>query len=176
MSVGDFFMDITRLMIPGLLVAGTVYMLLTKYFYNENRRRLYELKMHNQNAALPIRLQAYERLTILLERMLVNNLILRVTQAGMTASDLHSALLAEIRAEFEHNLSQQLYITPELWNMIKGAKEETIKMINIAYSGLHSDSSVLDLSKAIFEISMRDDYPPAYKVLLHLKKEALDIF
>ena len=169
-------MEITRLMLPGLLVAGTVYFLLSKYFYNENRRRLYELKMNNQRDVLPIRLQAYERLTILLERMMVNNLILRVTKPGMDAEDLHASLLVELRAEFEHNLSQQLYVTPDLWNMIKHTKEETIKMINMSFARLPDGASALDLSKAVFELSMRDDYPPAYKTLLYLKKEATDLF
>ncbi len=99
MSIGDFFMEITKFMLPGILVAGTVFFLLNKYFANENRKRLYEMKINNQKAALPIRLAAYERLTILLERMSANNLILRVIEPGMSASNLHAALLTEIRAE-----------------------------------------------------------------------------
>ena len=176
MSIGDFFMEITKFMLPGILVAGTVFFLLNKYFANENRKRLYEMKINNQKAALPIRLAAYERLTILLERMSANNLILRVIEPGMSASNLHAALLTEIRAEVEHNQSQQLYISVELWNMIKYAKEETIKMINISLATIPPGSSAVDLSKVIFEFSMKEDYPPSYKALLYLKREALDLF
>jgi hypothetical protein len=176
MSVGDFLMDITRLMIPGIMVAGTVFVLLSKYLTSEQRQRLYEIRLKNQKDALPIRLQAYERITILLERMAVNNLILRVNEAGMDAADLRNALLMDIRAEFEHNFSQQLYISADVWSHIQNAKEETIRLINFAFAKLPKGSSALDLSKSIFELSIADDYPPFYKALLYLKKEVSELF
>ncbi len=176
MSIGDFFMDIAKLMLPGILVAGTVFLLLNKYFQNENQRRLFELRSSSQKELLPIRLQAYERLTILLERMSPNNLILRVIEADMSAESLHTFIVTEVKAEFDHNQSQQIYVSAELWNMIKFAKEDTIKGANYCLATLPPNSSAVDLSKLIFDYSMREEYPPVYKALLYLKKEVSELF
>ncbi len=168
-------LDIIKLTLPAIIVFLTVIMMLKRYFENESRKRMYELKQNNSKVSLPIRLQAYERLSIFLERISVNNLILRVKKTGMTASDLQVALLAEIRAEFDHNISQQIYITSETWNLIKNAKEEIIKIINMSYGAVPAEASALDLSKAVFDIVMRMDIQPTYKALAYLKTEAQDL-
>src|ERR1700722_5013050 len=103
-----FWINVLQALLPAGLVLGAVYMLLKKFFDNEERRRFYELKANNQKISLPIRLQAYERMALLLERLSVNNLIVRVKKTGMSAADLQAALINEIRAEYDHNLSQQI--------------------------------------------------------------------
>src|SRR5687767_3540051 len=107
MNWSQFIMDVIKFTIPAALVVAAIYVLLKRFFENEERKRYYELRNNTQKTVLPIRLQAYERLALLLERLSVNNLILRVKKPGMSAADLMGALLQEIRAEFDHNLSQQ---------------------------------------------------------------------
>jgi hypothetical protein len=162
--------------VAGGLVLASAYMVIKKFFDNSERRRYYELKANNQRITLPIRLQAYERLTLLLERMSLNNLILRVKQNGMIAADLQVSLQAEIRAEFEHNLSQQLYISAEAWQLIVNAKENTARIINMSFGKLPSGASALDLSKTIFEFTINEESQPTSLALNYLKKEARELF
>lgn len=167
---------ILAFIVSGALVLGAAYLITKRFFDNEERKRFYELKQNNHRITLPIRLQAYERLTLLLERMTLNNLILRVKQHGMTATDLQVALLAEIRAEFEHNLSQQVYISDEAWQFIVNSKENTVRLINLSYSKLPSGASSLDLSKFIFEHAINEENQPTTAALHYLKKEARELF
>ncbi len=78
----------------------------------------------------PIKLQAYERIVLFLERISTESLIMRTVKPGMTAQQLHSALIANIRSEYEHNLSQQIYMSNEAWEMVKNAKGTVIRIIN----------------------------------------------
>lgn len=162
--------------IPAAVVLAASYIVMKKFFENEERKRFYELRMNNHRLTLPIRLQAYERLSLLMERISLNNLILRVKKTGMTASDLQVALLAEIRAEFDHNLSQQIYVSSETWQTISNAKESTIKLINIACSKVPPNATALDLSKVIFELAMKEEAPVSYLALQFLKQDAKELF
>lgn len=176
MNWTQFIMDVLKFTIPAALVLLAMYVLLKKFFENEERKRYFELRNNTHKSILPIRLQAYERLALLLERLSVNNLILRVKKPGMSAADLMQALLAEIRAEFDHNLSQQIYVSHEAWQYVTNGKEGLVKLINLSYSSIPQGSSSMDLSKAIFENAMKEDYPATYKALLYIKKEAQELF
>jgi hypothetical protein len=172
----SFWMGILQTLLSAGLVLGAVYMLLKKFFDNEEKRRFYELRANNQKITLPIRLQAYERLALLLERLSINNLIVRVKKQGMSAADLQAALVNEIRAEYDHNLSQQIYVSNDAWQMVTNAKEAVTRQIHVCYSSLPAGASSLDLSKAIFEMTMREEMSATFKALLSLKEEAQQIF
>jgi hypothetical protein len=171
-----FWIGVLQSLLPAGLVLGAVYVLLKKFFDNEERRRFYELKANNQKISLPVRMQAYERLALLLERLSVNNLIMRTKRPGMSAADLQAALVNEIRAEFEHNLSQQIYISNSAWEMVTTAKESVTRQIHVCYSLLPTGASSLDLSKAIFENAMDETISATQKSLLFLKEEAQQMF
>jgi hypothetical protein len=176
MNTDQLLTQIILFIVPGLMVLLVTYVILKKFFENEERRRFYQLRMDNQRISLPIRLQSYERLALLMERLSINNLILRVKKQGMSANDLQGALLAEVRAEFDHNLSQQIYVSHEAWQMIVNAKESVIKLINLSYSSLPQGASSLDLSKVIFENSMREETSAPYNALIFMKQEAKELF
>jgi hypothetical protein len=116
------FADILKITIPALLVFLAGYLALSAMIRNDANRRRLELMLNNQKVTLPLRLQAYERLTLFLERISPESLIVRVNKAGMSAQKLQTALLESIRAEWEHNLSQQLYVSHEAWELVKNAK------------------------------------------------------
>ncbi|MCX6352902.1 MAG: hypothetical protein NTX03_13740 [Bacteroidetes bacterium] len=176
MNENVFLMNLILVAIPMGIVTVLVVLMLGKHFENEAQKRKHEFHISSEKVVLPIRLQAYERLTLLLERISVQNIILRVKRPGMDAADLYSTLVHEIRAEFEHNLSQQIYVTPETWDAVQHAKEDTIKMINIAFNMLPEDASALDFSKVIFDQFMKMEHPPSYTALLHVKREVVDLF
>ncbi len=86
--------------------------------------------MQNSRTVTPIKLQAYERIVLFLERISLESLLLRVSSPDMSASQLHTALLNAIRNEFEHNLSQQIYMSPQAWEVVSNASSNMIKIIN----------------------------------------------
>ena len=175
MNWTEFFLEVLKISLPAIIVGGTVLLLIKRYFESESAKRAFEIRSRNNQHSLPLRLQAYERLAIFLERISANSLIMRVKRPGMSAQELAVNLLSEIRGEFEHNLSQQIYVTHEIWTMVVNAKEEMNKMINLAYSNISPDSSGLDLSKSIIELSMMEEINAQNKALLYLKREASEL-
>ena len=105
-----YLFDLLKIVLPALIVAGVIYLLFKQFLEKEQQRRLIELRLESSKATLPLRLQAYERIVLFLERISPNNILVRLSSAGQTAPDFHRLLQQEIRAEYEHNLSQQLYI------------------------------------------------------------------
>ena len=129
------------------------------------------LKSKTQNMVTPIRLQAYERIVLFLERISLENIVMRSYQGGKTAKMLQSSLLKSIREEYEHNLSQQVYVSNKTWAMVKAAKEETIKNINYAAEQVGEDASAMDLSKLILELSAKVEKLPTDVAIEAVKRE-----
>lgn len=171
-----FLMELLKLIVPALIVFLTAYFVLNSYLENDYQKKLLEMRLQNQNSVTPLRLQAYERLTLFVERISLQTIIMRTHQTGMTARDLHTAMLQDIRAEFDHNVSQQIFVTPQTWTMIKAVKEETINIINYASSNLPPQATGLDLSKAIFEALATNDRNPHQVALQMIRTEVQQYF
>jgi len=170
------FLDLLKYILPSLVVFFTAYYLLKMMLDTEQKKRLIELKMKNQSVITPLRLQAYERITMFLERISPSNLIFRVFSANLSALEFQAVLIQAIRDEYEHNLSQQIYISLPAWEIVKNAKEETIKIINIAATQVGSDADATQLSGKIFEISSDIDKLPINKAIELLKNEIKQLF
>jgi hypothetical protein len=170
------FLEILKYVLPSGVVFATAYFLLKAFLDNGNQKKMIEMKMSNQTATMPVRLQAYERVILLLERISPGSLVMRVTQPGMTAFQLQTALIQNIRDEFEHNLAQQIYFSSTAWELAKNAKEETIKLVNIAASKLNESATALDLGSVIFEMSAKTDKLPVTSAIEYIKKEVRQLF
>lgn len=170
------FTDTLLYFVPALLVLGGVYLTLKKYLDNDYRLRLLETRSKAQKDVLPLRFQAYERLCLFLERISPASLLPRSVKPGMTARDLHQELLLVIRTEIEHNLSQQVYVSSKAWDLVKAAKEETTKIINVSASGLGPDATATQLSRAVFDIIGKNGRNPTDHALEFLKKEVRQLF
>lgn len=170
-----FLLELLKITIPGLLVFLAAYFVLSNYMENDYRKRMLELKSSERSAIVPIRLQAYERLTMLIERMQPQTLLLRVHKTGMTARELQSALLNDIRQEFDHNISQQVFINVQTWMMIKTLKEETITMINNATNILPPQATGLDLSRVILEHIAKQE-KSVYQIVLQMIRTEVQQF
>ena len=122
-------------------------------------------------------MQAYERLALMVERISPASLIPRVKTSNMSARELQIALIENVRQEFEHNLSQQIYVSPTLWKLINNLKEEIIKMIMKIGTTLPEDASASEMSKAIFEfiINMKSEFPTS-QILDLLKQEVKELY
>lgn len=167
----NFFLEIAKITIPGLLVLFATYRVLRDLLRNAERNRYYEIKKETAKTLNPIRLTAYERIALLLERMKPESLLLRVQAPGMNVLGLHMALLATIREEFEHNVTQQIYVSTELWLLTKNAKESLVQLINSSAADMPDELAAMELSKIIIERYAAVDNTPIDMALAALKDE-----
>lgn len=122
-----------------------------------------------------LKLQAIERLSLYTERCGLHNLVARTEITGLSAGDLHHVLIETIKAEYEYNLSQQIYVHSEVWNAVSKMKDQNIYVINHIAANLPPGASALDLSKLIIEYSNTPN-ADLYKLVLEaLQYEAQKI-
>ncbi|NJO70124.1 MAG: hypothetical protein HC830_13340 [Bacteroidetes bacterium] len=138
--------------------------------------RRVDLMTENRKIITPLRLQAYERVILFLERISPESLVMRVNSPNLTSRQFQTELLSSIRAEFEHNLSQQLYISPEGWEKVKNARGMTIQLINTAGDQVKPDSPGVNLSAKILDLIMAADKTPTSEAIEFLKKEVQTLF
>jgi len=173
-------LEILKYILPSLVVFATAYFLIKQFIESEHRNRLIEMKMNNQainqKFVTPIRLQAYERIVLLLERISPNSLILRENIPGMNVKQLQSTLVKAIRDEYEHNLSQQVYISKQAWELVKTSKDEMVKLINNAAVNVDSNAPSTELAKVIFEIIVQTDKLPVDIAIEMIKNEIQESF
>ena len=159
-----------------LFVFGGAFFLLWYYLKNTRKPEPVLENNHDHATILPLRLQAYERFVLFLERIHPSNLIMRLNNPELTALQLQSLLVHTIREEFEYNLSQQLYVSGNSWELIKNAKEETIAMINHASSTLSQDAVSADLVKMLFEVTISRGKLPVETAIEEIKRELQRLF
>ncbi|HPC26923.1 MAG TPA: hypothetical protein PK410_05285, partial [Paludibacteraceae bacterium] len=165
-----------EIILPALLVLLTAYLLLDKLLRNEEKKRNFEIFKNNVSIITPIRLRAYERLIILLERTAPNKLILNVLKPNMTSFDLQTELLNTIRQEFAHNLSQQIYVSNELWNYIQATEESLLRLINMCASQCNPADSANVLAEKIIEVYNASEHTPTEQAIEKLKAEVRSYF
>lgn len=151
-----------------------IYFLLKAIMDNQQKEKLLELKFRNKELITPLRLQAYERLALYLERINPNSIVMRMKNPVLTVNLFQTLLISTIRSEFEHNLSQQVYVSHKVWNNVKNAKEETIQMINLAAAKLNPNAPSIELATKILEFSTENI--PSDKALSILKDEIQLLF
>ncbi|MCX6267307.1 MAG: hypothetical protein NTW16_08130 [Bacteroidetes bacterium] len=159
-----------------LFVFGGLFFLLWYYLHKTRKPLSVAGNSQDHLTILPLRLQACERFVLFLERIHPSNLMMRINSPDLTATQLQSLLVRTIREEFEYNLSQQLYISGNSWELIKNAKEETIAMINNASSGLADDAGSADLVKKVFEVAISKGKLPVETAIEEIKKELQRLF
>ena len=163
--------DILKITIPALLVLLTAFLVMRGMIKNDQDKRRQELVLQNSRTITPIKLQAYERIVLFLERISLESLLVRANSPGMTAQQLHSALLTTVRSEFEHNLSQQIYMSPQAWEVVRNARSNMIKIINGDFEKMPQTASAMELSKKLLETVMELDKEPTRVALDYLKGE-----
>jgi len=147
----EIFWYIIGIAIAGAVVFFTAFFSIKYFLENDQKKRILELKYNSKSLITPIRLQAYERMAMFLERIEPNQLIQRLNNQDLTSEQFKTIMLTSIRAEFEHNLSQQIYISSVVWDLIVQAKEETIQLINLCAGKLDDKATSIDLATSILE-------------------------
>jgi hypothetical protein len=105
----------------------------------------------------PLRLQAYERLVLLVERIALPNLISRLSQPGLSARDMQFLLLESIKQEYEYNSSQQIYVSETAWNAVRSLRDQNLLMINTISKSLPSDATATELNRQLMEAMMHEE-------------------
>ncbi|EAZ80076.1 DUF7935 family protein [Algoriphagus machipongonensis] len=171
----DYLIDLLKILLPAGIVLYGMYLVVVSFLSKEREKMLVELKTQNTKTVLPIRLQAAERLCLLLERISPNNLVRRSNPASMTANELHALLLHEVREEFNHNFSQQVYFSEQTWEGVKNAVESVITLLNQSRQSLDNEASGMDLAKSIFAKSL-EQKNDAVSYALKLVKSEIQLF
>lgn len=168
------FWYILGTVLVAVIVFLTAFFAIKNFLENEQKKQLLELKFNSKKLVTPLRIQAYERLALFLERIEPNQLILRLNNADLSSEQFRTILLAAIRAEYDHNLSQQIFVSSEVWNSIIQVKEETIKIINLCAGHLTAEATALDLASTILEqVAVK---PPNERAMELLKEEVRLLF
>jgi hypothetical protein len=170
-------LEILKYTIPSLVVFATTVFLVGKFFQGEEKKRRQHIFLNNQNMITPLRLQAYERAVLFLERITPENLIMRANKPGMSCQQLQRDLVQIIRSEYEHNLTQQIYISSGAWEMLKIARGRTIQLINSTAEKVpDKELPALNLSKAILEAIVDEEKTPTADAIAFIKKEISGLY
>jgi hypothetical protein len=173
-------MNTLLIILLGLIPVAAVLVITFLFLKKEGQKEKYnlqlELKKQRQEFFLPSRLEAYQRAVLLLERIHPNSLVMRLHNPGMPAKMMQAEFLKAIREEYDHNVAQQLFISPLGWKMVRDAKEETIKIINIAGNQLEATATGMELSSKILELVAEIGELPNEIVVEQLKSELQGLF
>lgn len=125
-----------------------------------------------RSIALPLQLQAYERLAVFLERINPENLVGRVSETDVDVQDMRSLMIHSIRSEYEHNISQQIYVSTEAWEAVSNAKEQLISLINSMAEKMDPENDGKLLAKKLLELSLKEKELPTRTALTVVNTEA----
>jgi hypothetical protein len=168
-------MDATKLIeilaytLPSLITGGVAYFLFKSYFKDQQNTRRWLLQKENQKEALPLRLQAYERMTLYLERISLTKLLIRITPISNDKNDYENYIITQIEQEFEHNLTQQIYMTNECWTVILSSKNATIQVIRKTNMSERVDSA--DKLREVILNDLLEKQSPSAVALEYIKNE-----
>ncbi len=158
--------------LPALIVFATCFLLIKQFMRNREQLEYIEIQKRAAGKVLPLKLQAYERLTLMFERMQMSSLISRIRTKRMSSGDLQSALMVAIQQEYEHNVTQQLYVSDKLWQIVMAAKQEMFNQLHnvMVNTGFSEDAD--SYSNALIEHFANGQFDPSRKALLAIRKEA----
>ena len=165
----DDILELLFNLIPAVLVGAVAYYFFKQHIENEEHRRRYLLQKDMQKEAFPLRLQAYERMALFLERIAPSKLLTRVNPTSSNKEDYESLLIASVEQEFEHNLSQQIYVSDECWTIITAAKNATIQLIRKATMLEKTDTANALRENVLTELM--DKQSPSKAALSYIKQE-----
>lgn len=164
--------DVLMYILPAFIVMMAMFFVTKRFLDRDANVRMVEARKEAHKTLVPLKLQAYERLCIFLERISPPSLLPRTLTHGMSAARLRSELVSAINTEFEHNVAQQIYVTADAWKSVRNAKEETIHLIHAAYDKTPDSSNGIDLSRNIYELIAKTGTIPCETALSILRTEA----
>lgn len=141
--------EILKYCVPALCVLLATWLVMHKFYNSEAEKRLWELKRLSQKEISPLRMRACERLSLLLERTTPEHLLIELNLGEMTILEVQQHLMRTIRLEYDHNLSQQIYVSDQVWDTIIAAREQMVAFINTMAQQMPPESTALDFAKVL---------------------------
>lgn len=175
-QVWTVILEILKISIPPIAVGVTVFYVLRELLKKQTHSQLLDGQQLRQQTSLPLRLQAYERLSVFCERISIPNLVLRLRNDAMTSEELKLAMLLAIRQEYEHNISQQVYVSENLWKIIILARDDVSTVITEICNQLTPNDPALELSRRLFIYLQESQETALDKALMAIKREAGTLF
>ena len=169
----DHLLELLFYTLPAVVVGLVTFYFLKTWQTEEEKKRYFELRKANKGQSLPIKLQAYERMTLFLERIALGNLLVRIKPIDDQAINYRDLLIQTIEQEFDHNLVQQIYLTQRSWDVVKAAKNASISIIRktTLREGI---TDATELREALLS-DLVDKQPPTDVALAQLKKDVTSI-
>lgn len=171
----EYYLILTVLILGAVVTFG-MYLTITTVANKIFEKQRWDIRSQNIGITLPLRLQAYERMCLFLERITPNNLLLRLAPSATSALELQQIVLHEIREEYNHNVAQQLYISTHAWEQIVNAMNETVAVVNQAAAEVSAEAPASDLAKKIFSHVIEKEIQPSTHALKVLKEEIRNVF
>ncbi len=165
----DKIIELLFSILPALIVGAVAYYFFKQHMENEDSRRRFLLQKDMQKEAFPLRLQAYERMALFLERIAPSKILIRINPTSSNKEDYENLLVATIQQEFEHNLSQQIYVSDECWNIVLAAKNATIQLIRKANMLEKTDTA--NKLREVILTELMDKQAPSSAALSYIKQE-----
>ena len=160
--------------IPTIITGVIAYYFFSSHIKNEEGRRRFLLHKENQKAALPLRLQAYERMVLFLERINPSKLLIRITPITSDKNDYENLVIHQIEQEFEHNLTQQIYMSEGTWNVIVTTKNTIIQTIR--KTGMSDKIDSANRLREVILSDLLDKQSPTTLAIEVIKKEISEIW
>jgi hypothetical protein len=171
----SYLLDILKYTVAGLGVVWLAFYLIRPYLDRSESMQLIELKKTISSQTLPLRLQAYERMVLFVDRVNPSNMLIRLNGPAYSAAELHQIAVSEIREEYQHNVTQQIYVSTRAWVVVKRVKDDSLSILNNAIKGIAPDASGLDFSRVILaHLAQLEDNP--YDIALNIIKQDMEGF
>jgi hypothetical protein len=173
MILYSYLLDILKYTVAGIGIIYIAFYLFKPYLDKAQNLQVLEFKKAISNQTLPLRLQAYERLVLFIDRINPANMLIRLNGNGYTAAELHSVILNEIRTEYQHNVTQQIYVSTQAWAVVKRVKEDTVTLLNNTIKAMPDNATGLDLGKVLLTHLNKLDEDP-YDIAANLIRHDLE--
>jgi hypothetical protein len=173
MILYSYLLDILKYTVAGIGIIYVAFYIFKPYLDKTTALQTLEFKKAIASQTLPLRLQAYERLVLFIDRINPSNMLIRLNGNAYSAAELNSIILNEIRTEYQHNVTQQIYVSTQAWAILKSVKNDTIALVTSAVKTMPDNASGLDLGKVILtHLSKLEEDP--YEKATNLVRQDLD--
>lgn len=176
MEIVEIIAEVLKYVLPAAIVLLAVRYMNGSRIEQERMNGSLDIRKDMLRTHLPLKLAAYERAVLYLERINPQSLLARTGNAGKSAPQLHLELVREIRMEYDHNLVQQIYISTKGWAALVKAKEEILTLVNQCGREVGEAGDAMTLSRRILESYSERDYDPSLFAINVLKEDIDALF
>ncbi|QXV65520.1 hypothetical protein INP83_21070 [Mucilaginibacter sp. 21P] len=176
MAAYSYLFDILKYTLAGIGVVYIAFYLLKPYLDKSQNLQALKIRKAISNQTLPLRLQAYERLVLFIDRVDPANMLVRLNGNGYSAVELYNIILNEVRTEYQHNVTQQIYVSTQAWGTVRRIKDDTINLVTNATQSLPAGATGLDLGKAVLNHLSKLESSPYELATAIVRKDMDNIF